>query len=125
MPMTNVARNVIATALTGGAFDPFDNANAYIGVGNSSTGFDPAHTDLIGTNERMPMKPGKPARSANMILFESRFLDADGVFAWNEFGVFNAATGGEMLNRIVTSVGTKPDDEIWDVEIIITVERGT
>lgn len=125
MPMTDGTKNYLAQAIRGEAITPFNNANAYIGVGNSSAGFDGSHTDLQGTSSRQPMRPGFPSRNNNVLVFEARFDEGVANFNWQEAGVFNDSSGGLMLNRIVESLGNKTSDEIWDLEITITVLRGT
>ena len=41
--------------------------------------------------------------------------------AWNEIGVFNAASGGTMLKRVVRELGTKPSGQIWALQIQLEV----
>ena len=46
-------------------------------------------------------------------------------FAWNEWGIFNAATGGVMLNRVVESNGTKQNNQTWILDISVTFTIGS
>ena len=67
MPMTDLARNGVAGLIIGSGTS-FNNANAYLGVGDSNDAFDPAETDLQGANkERKPMKGSFPVRNDNEI----------------------------------------------------------
>jgi hypothetical protein len=68
----------------------------------------PTHTD------------GTTSGSAT-ITFRSVFGTGDANFAWQEWGVFNASTGGRMLNRKVESLGTKSSAATWTFTVTITL----
>ena len=123
MALTNAARDLIAQALIGEAFTSFANANAGIGVGDSSAAFTASQTDLqASTNKlRKAMEAAYPTRAGNTLTFRSIFGTSEGNFAWNEWGVFNAASGGTMLNRLVASLGTKTSAQSWQVTVTVTV----
>ena len=123
MALTNAGRNHIATTLIGEAVTSYANANAYIGVGDSSTAFDATHTDLqAATNKlRKAMDATYPQRSTNVLTFRSTFATGDANFAWNEWAVFNASSAGTMLNRKVESLGTKVSSQSWQITVTLTV----
>ena len=123
MALTNAALDLIARALIGEAFTSFANANARIGVGDSSAAFTASQTDLqASTNKlRKAMEAAYPTRAGNTLTFRSIFGTSEGNFAWNEWGVFNAASGGTMLNRLVASLGTKTSAQSWQVTVTVTV----
>lgn len=123
MALTNAARNLIAQALIGEAFTSFANANARIGVGDSPAAFAASQTDLqASTNKlRKAMEAAYPTRAGNALTFSSIFGASEGNFAWNEWGVFNAASGGTMLNRLVASLGTKTSTQSWQFTVTVTV----
>ena len=123
MALTNAARDLIAQALIGEAFTSFANANARIGVGDSSAAFTASQTDLqASTNKlRKAMEAAYPTRAGNTLTFRSIFGTSEGNFAWNEWGVFNAASGGTMLNRRVASLGTKTSAQSWQFTVTMTV----
>ena len=123
MALTNAARDLIAQALIGEAFTSFANANARIGVGDSSAAFTASQTDLqASTNKlRKAMEAAYPTRAGNTLTFRSIFGTSEGNFAWNEWGVFNAASGGTMLNRLVASLGTKTSAQSWQFTVTMTV----
>lgn len=123
MPLTNAGRDHIATDLNGEAVTEFNNANANLGVGNSNTAFNAAQTDLVGTSDRNPMDGGFPQRATNVITARSTFGLADANFAWEEWGYFNAAAAGTMLNRRVVSLGTKPSTQTWVLTVTLTVNN--
>lgn len=121
MALTNAGRDFIAGAIIGnGTF--FTNANAHIGVGNGKTAFYATQTDLQGDSKvRKGMDAGYPTISGNTITFKSTFGSSDANFAWQEWGVFNAASGGAMLNRLVEYNGTKVSGQTWVFEVDITI----
>ena len=123
MALTNAARDLIAQALIGEAFTSFANANARIGVGDSSAAFAASQTDLqASTNKlRKAMEAAYPTRAGNALTFRSIFGTSEGNFAWGEWGVFNAASGGTMLNRLVASLGTKTSAQSWQFTVTVTV----
>jgi len=123
MPLTNAGRDHIAQDLIGEAVTEFNNANAHLGVGNGTAAFDATHTDLQGASKaRKAMEASFPTRTVNAIDFRSLFGTADANFAWDEWGVFNAASGGVMLSRKVEALGTKANTQSWQLTVTITVQ---
>jgi hypothetical protein len=112
----------LLTLLIGGGGTAFNNANSYIGVGDSSTAEAIGQTDLqAATNKfRKAMDATYPSVSGNVVTFRSTFASADAQYAWNEFGVFNASSSGTMLNRKVSSIGTKAA-VAWTFTVTITI----
>ena len=107
----------------------FNNANAYIGVGDSSTAAAATQTDLqAATNKvRKPMDTSFPTHTdgttsgSATITFKSIFGSSDGNFAWNEWGIFNRSSSGRMLNRKVSSLGTKSAGTTWNFTVTVTI----
>ena len=126
MAMTTVGRDYIAQALVGEAFTAFNNANARIGVGDSSTTFAAGQTDLQApvNKLRKAMDATYPKRAANVLTFRATFGTAEANFAWNEWGVFNAASAGQMLNRKVEALGTKTSAQTWQLTVNLTLNAG-
>lgn len=121
MPLTTAGITHIANALVGQG-TPFNTANAFIGVGDGSGIFAAAQTDLQGTNKfRKAMDSGFPVAAAPKITFKSTFQPSEANFAWAEWGVFNASTGGVMLCRTVEANGTKLSNQTWVLEVEITM----
>lgn len=106
-----------------GSFTSYNNANAYIGVGDSSTAFAVGQTDLqAATNKlRKAMQATYPQVSTNVITWRSSFASADANYAWNEMAVFNASSGGNMLCRVVSSQGTKASGQTWQIDYALTL----
>jgi len=124
MPLVDLARDLIADALLGGSsYTKFNSANAHLGVGDSSAAFASTQTDLqAATNKlRKPMDATYPQRSSNVITWRATFGTTEANFAWNERGVFNALSGGQMLSRKVVSLGTKTSAASWQLTCTDTV----
>ena len=116
--------------LIGTGVTAFDNGNAYLGVGDSSTAAAATQTDLqAATNKHReamdatyPLHTDGTGSSSNAtITYKSTFETADATFAWSEWGIFNASTSGRMLNRKVFSGGTKTSAESWSLTISLTL----
>lgn len=126
MGLTNAGRDFIASAIVNdGPPTFFTNANAHIGVGNDNTAYNASQTDLLGTDFRQGMESSYPQRSDNVLTFRALFDTGDANFAWEEWGVFNADTGGTMLNRVAESLGTKTSAQSWQMTVEITVGIGS
>lgn len=125
MGLTNAARDAIATAIVTGTLGvtTFNNANSYIGVGDSSTAYANSQTDLVAaTNKfRKAMDATYPQQATNVLTFRSTFATGDANFAWNEWGVFNAGAAGTMLNRKAESLGTKGATQSWQFTVTLTL----
>lgn len=122
MPLTSSYITFLAQATLGEPVTPFNSTNARIGVGDGTTAFSNSQTDLQGTNKyRKGMDSGYPQRSGSTMTFQATFGGTEANFAWNEWGVFNAASGGVMLNRKVESLGTKASGSTWIFQVQITL----
>lgn len=98
----------------------FDATNARLGVGDGTAAFAVGQTDLQGANKlRKAMDAGYPVLNAPTLTFRATFNPDEANFSWNEWGVFNAATGGVMLNRVRESNGTKQSNQTWILEVAI------
>lgn len=126
MAMTNAYRDFIAQQSIGEAVTAFNNANAYLGVGDSTTAFAATQTDLqAATNKlRKAMEATYPTRATNVLTFRSLFGTGDANFAWAEWGVFNASTAGTMMSRKVEALGTKTSAQSWQLTTTITIAAG-
>jgi len=97
----------------------FGNANARIGVGDSTTAEDATQTGLQGTNTAyQTMYTGYPLRSGTSVTWKAVFDGTSANFDWNEFVVDNGTTA---LNRKVSAQGTKASGQTWTIEVTITL----
>lgn len=123
MALTNAGRDFIAQDIIGESVTEFNNANAHLGVGDSNTAFAATQTDLQAASNkvRQAMEATYPQRATNVLTFRSLFGTGAANFAWEEWGTFNAASSGTMLNRKVESLGTKTSAQSWQFTVTLTV----
>lgn len=125
MALTNAGRDYLAGAIVANPSTLYDASNAYIGVGDSTTAFSAAHTDLQApTNKLRKLVDSAPTNApANEVEFVATFSTAQANFAWNEWGIFNHASAGTMLNRVYEnpSLGTKTSAQSWEITCTLTV----
>lgn len=100
----------------------WDATNACILVGDQSAPATPEQTQLeaqrMGTNwEVMPMDAGYPKREGQTMLFRASFMSGIACWDWLEWGVGN---GEVVLNRKVDNMGSKPEFDLWILEVGIT-----
>jgi hypothetical protein len=106
-----------------GAPAKWDNANARLGVGDSSTAADAAQTGLqAATNKTFKgMDATWPQRTDQTAEWRSTFGSAEANFNWQEYTVVNAdSDAGKNLNRKVADKGTKVSGETWTLSLQIT-----
>lgn len=123
MPLTDAGAAFIATAIiNSGSPTFFTNANAYLGVGDGTTAFSAAQTDLQGTSKyRQGMVATYPSISGADITLQALFATGNANFHWQEWGTFNASSSGTMLNRKVEDLGTKTSAASWQLTVDLTV----
>ena len=121
--LVNTGIGLLEDLLIGAGGTVFNNTNSHIGVGDSTTAAAASQTDLqAATNKlRKAMEATFPSRAAQTLSFKSVFGTADANFAWEEFGIFNAAAAGTMLNRKVENKGTKASGETWTITVTVTI----
>jgi hypothetical protein len=128
MALVNAGRDFIAQAIVNAATPTFfNNANAYIGVGDSSTAYAAAQTDLQAASNKLRrgMQASYPTRTTNVLVFQSVFDVGDANWVWNEWAVFNASAAGTMLSRKQENLGTKTSAAVWQLTVTLTVNIGT
>jgi hypothetical protein len=124
MGLTNAGRDFIAKSIINEAgVTPYDGTNAHIGVGSGGTAFSVTQTDLVGASKTRKVVDSAPVRAANEIEFITTFDTAEAQHDWLEWGVFNAATGGEMINRKVENLGSKTGGT-WVLTVALSVNIG-
>ena len=103
----------------------YSNANAHLGVGDSSDPEDAADTDLqAGANKfYQPCDATYPQRSGSVdIVARSTFASGDANYAWEEFTLANGSSGAaENFNRKISSQGTKTAGQTWELTLTITI----
>ena len=115
----NELLTILGSSATG---TKYDNTNAYLIVGTGSgaaTSSDTESTFTAGVLEGM--EATYPTYGTDQkITWKSSFDGDTANQDWEEFGVLNAASSGELLNRKVEDEGTKTLGQVWDLELEIT-----
>lgn len=123
MAITNTGAILAAQCLMNDSATFLSSSNAHLGVGDSTTAFAAAQTDLqAATNKvRKAMESGYPTRSSGALTFRSLYGTSEANFAWQEWAVFNASSSGTMFSRKVESLGTKTNTQSWQLTATVTV----
>ncbi len=122
--LLNEGINAMLTLLAGGTETAYNNANARIGVGDSTTAEAATQTALQAATNVLykVMDAGYPTFGTNQqVVFRSTFGGTEANFAWNEFSVDNGATPNKNLNRKTSSQGTKASGQTWQITLTITL----
>lgn len=111
--------------LIGAGGTAFSNANARLGVGDSTTAAAATQTALQAATNKLykAMEASYPQRSNQTITFRSIFASGEANFSWEEFSVMNGAdeTTAKNLNRKVTASGTKVSGQVWTLDLQLTL----
>lgn len=103
----------------------YDNANAYLYVGDSTTAAAASQTDLQASTNKLEkgMDSGFPTVSGQVATWKSTYGTSEANFDWEEVGVKNGSGSPSasviMLNRKVSSLGTKASGS-WTLSLAIT-----
>lgn len=120
--MLNEGIGALLSLLTGAAETAYNNANARIGVGDSSAAEAASQTDLQAATNKLfkAMSATYPTIADQTVTFRAAFTGTEANYAWNEFSVDNGATPLKNLNRKVSAQGTKTSGQTWTVDVAIT-----
>jgi len=102
----------------------WSNANAYFGVGDSSTAAAATQTGLLAAvnKEYNALDAGYPTRSSQTVTWRATFGNGEAEFDWNEFTVANGNSNDAVnLNRKVYAYGTKAAGKTWVISLSITL----
>lgn len=107
----------------------FNNGNAHLGVGDSSSAVAATQTDLQASSNKFrkameatfPTHTDGTTSAAASAVWKSSFSTSQANWAWNEIALFNGSSGGRMLNRKLVSLGTKTSADTWTLTLTVTV----
>ncbi len=121
--LVNEGINELWTLICAATGIRFDNTNAYLAVGTGSGAANA--TDVEGTFTAIVpkgMEAGYPTFGTNQkATWRALFGAGDANQVWQEFGVMNASTGEQLLNRLVSNQGTKTAGQVWQLTFDITL----
>lgn len=119
MALTNMAAAAAARQYIGQAQTNWSQTNAHLGIGDSTTAFAKTQTDLqAATNKLRKSVDAAPTNTAGTLRFSATFGSTEANWDWREWGIFNASTGGDMMNRKVEGsgvLGVKPSGQTWQL----------
>lgn len=121
----NAGGVLLLNLLIGAGGTVFSNANAYIGVGDSSTATTATMTDLQASSNkaRVAMNSTYPSLSGQTMTWQASI--PSGTAEWGtgiqEIGLFNASSGGTMLCRVAQNLGVKGASTVWTINYTIHV----
>lgn len=109
-----------------------NNAQARIGVGDSSTAASAGQTGLqAATNKSyVGMDATYPTISTNSTTFRATFGTSVANYSWNEFVIDNGngsnststtLSGGTTLDRVVSAQGSKASGQTWQPSMVLSV----
>lgn len=131
--LVNAGIDRLEDLLIGAGGTAYNNGNSRIGVGDSNTGAVASQTDLqalAGSTHRQfeVMDATFPSRASETVTWRSTFTSLEANFAggWQEWCIDNGTAAGTtittpMLNRKVTSLGTKASGTVWQFTATLTV----
>lgn len=123
MALHDSGAEIITDRLVGDG-TPYDNSNAYLGVGDGDNSVDKSDTDLQGSNTfRGSMESDYPEHTegTNSITFKHIYHSDEANFEWLEWAIFNAESGGEMLNRVQEDNGRKVEGQTWEFTVTVDI----
>lgn len=122
--LLNEGIGTLLLLLTGGVATAFNNANAFIGVGDAIVAEAATQIGLSAATNKLykGMAATYPLISAQTVTFRAVFASAEANYAWQEFTVANgAADTASNLNRKVSNQGTKVAGQVWTVDVSIVL----
>jgi hypothetical protein len=102
----------------------YANANAYLGVGTSSTAANIADIALGAGAVYQAMDVSYPAITGTnheTCTWRGTYASGSANQAWNEFGIFTSNAGAKMLNHVISAQGTKVSGQTWQLDMAITL----
>jgi hypothetical protein len=120
--LVNSGINEMWLLVCGGTATAYDNANAYLAVGTSTTAEAATQTTLVAESARVGMDVTYPTSGTSQkATWRATFDGATANVSWQEFAVLNVSTGGDMMNRKVSDQGTKTSGQVWQLTLEITL----
>ncbi|NVM56682.1 MAG: hypothetical protein HWN51_00985 [Desulfobacterales bacterium] len=117
--------NALFTQICSSGGTKWDNANARLGGGDSTTAEDSNQNGLQAATNKLwkGMMAGFPTYgTSEKATWKSEFLGGEANYAWEEFTVVNAADDtGDNLNRKVSPQGTKTSGQVWELSLEISL----
>ena len=126
--------NILTPALIGGSCTPINTTDGCIGVGNGTTAAAATQTALQGSScQWVIVTSTSGTGSSQQLVLQASFGSSYGNFTWQEICAASTTTPGSLpstgttppatahiLNRLVSSMGTKASGTTWTATLTIT-----
>ena len=122
--LLNEGIQLMEDLLIGAGGSAYNNANTYLGVGDSSVAEAATQTGLQAATNKLwkPMQASFPSRATQTVTWQAQFTGTDANYAWAEFTIVNASSDtGTNLNRKVSAQGTKTAGQTWTLSMTLTI----
>lgn len=123
--LLNEGINLLWTLACGGSGTAFNNANSYIGVGDSATAAAASQTGLQAATNKLykAMDATYPTfGTSQQVVFRSTFASGDANWHWQEITAANGSSDAAAnLNRLVSDMGTKTSVASWVATLTVTL----
>lgn len=122
--LLNEGIQLLLDLLIGAGGTAYNNANSYLGVGDTNTAESASQTGLSASTNKTykAMQATYPQRSSQTVTWRAVFASGDANYAWAEFTIVNASSDtGTNLNRKVAANGTKASGQTWTLDVTVTI----
>lgn len=122
--LLNEGIQLLLDLLIGAGGTAYNNANSYLGVGDTNTAESASQTGLSASTNKTykAMQATYPSRSSQTVTWRAVFASGDANYAWAEFTIVNASSDtGTNLNRKVAANGTKAAGQTWTLDVTVTI----
>lgn len=117
----------LAKAMIGASFTALNNANAHIGIGDSTTAANKSQTDLQASTNKtyIGMDATYPTISGSAVTFQVTAGSAVANYVWNEFLICDASPGTAWARFVQTVNGgvAKASGQTWTLQVTATMAR--
>jgi hypothetical protein len=117
----------LAKAMIGETYTPLDNANARVGIGDSTTAANKGQTDLQAAANKiyLPMDATFPTRDGAEMTFQVTVTEAFGNYVWNEFLLSDGLPGTAWARFVQQLNGgvAKASGQIWILQVTAVMGR--
>lgn len=100
--------------------DQGEAAMGWMAAGSDNTAPDAGDTTLNTELDRVALD-SKTQTGGNTVVYIATFGAGTATGTWEEAGIFNAASSGVMLNRLLTGTKVKNADETFEMQITLTI----